>query len=657
MAISKMKKLSLVAKKEDTDSLINKLTWAGCLEISDMGGAFLADADFSPARREALLAEARESKALFAEARRRLMPYVQPEKGLFSQKATSSASLYDAPADTLSEASLLAHDIIAKTDALEKTLAAYERVLTEREAYQPFALLNLSPTLKQTERTRVFFGSLAARSLDWFAEEMAKDNLGWQITAASQDTARVYLYAVVLKEASEEFLTRALRCGLVRIEFSAERQAVSFAAAIEQLDCEAKTLSKEREDLKRELSALAEGRTLLELAYDLNETRTARLETAERLVEGRFTVMLKGWVPEKAIPKLNSVLSDFVCSYALQDPEEGEDVPVLLDNKKLFRPFESVIEMYSLPQYGSYDPTPIMSVFYFVIFGLMLGDVVYGLLLSAGCLFALKKLDLGKGAKQLISLFGICGISCTLSGILFGGYLGSLPGQLALSGFGVDFTMPGLDLLDSSGIFVFIGISLVVGVLQIFTAMGIKMYMLWKSGDKLAAVFDIGLWYVIFIGIALFALLDGPVGTVVLVGSLFLKVATAGRTKKGIFGKVTGGLLGLYDIVGYASDLASYLRIMALGLSSTVIAYVVNIIATLMISPELSVMTVIGWIFLPIILLGGHLLNIALNLLGCFVHDGRLQYIEFFGRFYEDGGRPFKPLSPVTSYTNIHYDE
>jgi len=657
MAISRMKKLMLVAKKEDTDSLINKLTWAGCLEISDMGKGFLDDADFSPARREALLTEAREAKSLFGEARRRLMPYVKPEKGLFSPKKTSSASLYDSPEDTLGEALALARDVLDKTDLLDKTQTAYERIGTEREAYLPFASLNLSPTLKTTERTRIFFGSLAAKSHEAFGEEMAKDNLGWQITAASADDTRVYVYAVVLQEASDEFLMRALRCGWVRTDFSAERKANSFAEAMEQLDREAAILLEKRAGLKQDLSALAEGRTLLELAYDLNETRMARLETAERLVEGTFCVMLKGWVPEKAIPKLKEVLSDFVCSYALDDPEEGEDVPVLLDNKKLFRPFESVIEMYSLPQYGSYDPTPIMSVFYFVIFGLMLGDVVYGLLLSAGCLFAVRKLDLGKGANQLISLFGICGVSCTLSGILFGGYLGSLPGQIALSGFGVDFAMPGLDLLDSSGIFIFIGISLVVGVLQIFTAMGIKMYMLWKSGDPIAAIFDIGLWYVIFIGIALFALLDGPIGTVVLVGSLVLKVATAGRAKKGIFGKVTGGLLGLYDIVGYASDLASYLRIMALGLSSTVIAYVVNIIATLMISPEFSVMTVIGWIFLPIILLGGHLLNIALNLLGCFVHDGRLQYIEFFGRFYEDGGRPFKPLTPVASYTNIHYDE
>ena len=120
---------------------------------------------------------------------------------------------------------------------------------------------------------------------------------------------------------------------------------------------------------------------------------------------------------------------------------------------------------------------------------------------------------------------------------------------------------------------------------------------------------------------------------------------------------MSSGLLGLYDIVGYVSDLASYLRIMALGLSSTVIAYVINIIATLMISPGLSAMTVVGWILLPFILFFGHLLNIALNLLGCFVHDGRLQYIEFFGRFYEDGGRPFQPLTPVSSYTNIRYGE
>lgn len=657
MAISRMKKLSLVAKKSDADSLLNKLTWASCLEISDMSGEFLADTDFSPARREELLGEARETRVLLSEARRRMMPYVKPEKGLFSKKENSAASLYDSPTDTLAEATALAREVIEKTDLLDKAQAAYERTLTDREAYLPFASLALSPTLKNTEHTKVFFGSLAVRSLEAFGKELAQNNPGWQITLAAFDAARAYLYAVVLSDASEEFLMRAARCGFVRIEFSAEHQAASFAAALDRLDTEAARLSAEKQKLKEELSALAEGRTLLELAYDLNETRALRLETAERLVEGTFTVMLKGWVPEKALPKLKGVLSDYTCSYLLEDPAEGDAVPVLLENKKLFKPFESVIEMYSLPQYGSYDPTPIMSVFYFVIFGLMLGDVAYGLMLSAGCLFAVRKLDLGKGAKQLVSLFGICGVSCTLAGILFGGYLGNLPSQIAESGLGVTFTIPSLNLLDSSGIFVFIGISLGVGVLQIFTAMGIKMYMLWKSGDKLGAILDIGLWYVIFAGIALFALLDGPVGKILLVTALLAKVISGGRAKKGIFGKVLGGLLGLYDIVGYASDLASYLRIMALGLSSTVIAYVVNIIATLLISPEFSLMTVVGWIFLPIILLGGHLLNIALNLLGCFVHDGRLQYIEFFGRFYEDGGKPFRPLAPISSYTNIHYDE
>ena len=614
MAISRMKKLTLVARKEDTESLINKLTWAGCLEITDMGKRFPDDADFSPARREEILIEAREAKNLFSEARRRLMPYIKPEKGFFKEKATSAASLYDLPGETLSEALSLARDVVEKTDSLEKLNALYERRKTEKEAYLPFAALALSPTLRGTEKTKIVFGSLPSRAYEAFAKEMEDNNPGWQITVASADAVRVYVYAVLLHEAAEEFLTRALRCGFVRIDFPTEREAVSFADAIEKIDSELVRLSKEREECKLSLLALAEGRALLELAYDLNETRMARLETTERLVEGAYCVMLKGWVPEKAMPKLKDLFSDFVCSYALDDPEEGDDVPVLLDNKKLFRPFESVIEMYSLPLYGSYDPTPIMSVFYFVIFGLMLGDVVYGLLLSAGCLLAVRKLDLGKGAKQLVSMFGICGVSCTLSGILFGGYLGSLPGQIAESGFGVGFAMPGLDLFDSSGIF-------------------------------------------IFIGIALFALLDSPIGTVVLVGSLVLKVATAGRAKKGIFGKVSSGLLGLYDIVGYVSDLASYLRIMALGLSSTVIAYVINIIATLMISPGLSAMTVVGWILLPFILFFGHLLNIALNLLGCFVHDGRLQYIEFFGRFYEDGGRPFQPLTPVSSYTNIRYGE
>lgn len=651
-----MKRLSLVARKEDTDSLINKLSWAGCLEISDMGGGFHDDADFSPARREELLAEAGEAKSLFSEARRRLMPYVKPEKGFFKEKATSAASLYDLPEQTLSNALALAHDVVEKTDLLERSGALYEKYKTEREAYLPFASLALSPAVKETEKTKVFFGSLPSRAIEAFGEEMAKDNRGWQVTVAFADTARVYVYVILLREAAEDFLTRAVLSGFVRMDFSAEREAESFAEAIDRLDSKLASLTKERKALCQTLSALAEEQSLLELAYDLNETRLARLATTERLVEGAFCVMLKGWVPEKALPKLKGVLSGFVCSWALDDPQEGDDVPVLLDNKRLFYPFESVIEMYSLPLYGSYDPTPIMSAFYFVIFGLMLGDVVYGLLLSAGCLMAVRKLDLTKGAWQLVMMFGICGVACTLSGILFGGYLGSLPGQIAESGLGITFAMPGIDLFDSSGIFIFIGISLAVGVLQIFTAMGIKMYMLFRKGEALSAILDVGLWYVIFMGAVLFAFWDSPIGTVILAGSLILRVVTAGRAKKGIFGKVTGGLLGLYDIVGYASDLASYLRIMALGLSSTVIAYVVNIIATLMISPELSAMTVMGWIFLPFILFFGHLLNLALNLLGCFVHDGRLQYIEFFGRFYEDGGRPFQPLTPISSYTSIRYD-
>lgn len=693
MAISKMKKLSLAAMRSDLPLLMERLTWAGCVEISDQGEAFAEDADFSPNRQREALREAEAAREELLAALEELKPYAPPPKGFFGKKESSPQRLFDDADPALAEAGVLAGKVAFHADALQRTTASSWKDRTDADGLLPWCSLELDGDVTATERVDLLFGSLplsvsvarleeilgkfpqadeasdGAGAEEILAYKAAADPAGagdaplaaaYEITTS--DLARRYFVFYVLREEREALLRRLSPLGFVRQDplpegFTfGEDTPHTFEAARKQLLAEAAEKAKKAEEHRQALMALALQKNRLEQAADLLEMRLTRLRAAEGLAVGAHSLLLTGWVPEKDMARLEKALAPFDCTLVFSDPEEEENVPVQLNNKKIFHPFESVVEMYSLPMYGSFDPTPIMSAFYFVIFGLMLGDVVYGLLLTTLCFWAIRRLSLSPGMKQLVTLFGYCGVACMVSGLVFSGYLGNLPGQIVTAATGKPFAMPGIDLLSQEGIFIFIFVSLAVGALQIFTAMGIKMYMLCKKGQVFAAVFDVGSWFVIFAGLALTVLVKGVAGPAVMIVGVVMRVSTAGRAKKGIFGKITGGLLGLYDIVNYLSDLVSYMRIMALGLASVVIAYVVNILATLLISPGFSVSTLFGWILMPVILLLGHTINIVLNLLGCFVHDGRLQYIEFFGRFYEDGGRPFAPLKPVATFTDIDYE-
>lgn len=684
MAISKMKKLFLATLRQDEERLMAALSWAGCVEITPCGEAF---AGFAPESRQKGIAEVSVQQKKLGDALLILDGVLPPDRGLFKRKERLAQALFDAPDKTVEEALMLADNVAAVAAQKEALVSKTAALRREIEGLAPWCVCEESADRMFTRRTELLLGTLPAScplfrltaALNGSSPETqdgankpsleaksGKDDkapatvpLAAEVLPLSCDKAKQYLVICVLREDKEDCLARLTPLGFVwadplPADFSfPEGVPHSFSAAKDTLAAQLAAAEEEEKACLDDLKGRAEDRRILRQAADFLSTKLLRLKAADRLGGSEHTLFLTGWVPEKALGRLEKTLAAFDCAWETEDPAPADDVPVLLSNKKIFTPFESVVEMYSLPAYGSFDPTPIMSVFYFFIFGLMLGDVVYGLILSVACFVALKKLDLGRGARNLISLFGVCGISCMISGVIFSGYLGNLPGQIASSAAGSNFAMPGIDLLTQDGIFIFIFLSLGMGVLQILTAMGIKFYMLCRKGEVFAAVFDVGSWYVIFLGGALSVLLSGvgqTIGIAVLVLGLAMKITTAGRAKKGIFGKITGGLLGLYDIVGYLSDLVSYMRIMALGLASAVIAYVVNILATLMISPGFSVGTLIGWILLPVILLAGHVINLALNLLGCFVHDGRLQYIEFFGRFFEDGGRPFAPLVPEANF-------
>ena len=337
---------------------------------------------------------------------------------------------------------------------------------------------------------------------------------------------------------------------------------------------------------------------------------------------------------------------------------EGEEAPVLLHNTGAIYPFEAITNLYALPEYKEIDPTKWLAPFYFIFFGMMLSDAAYGIIMAVACFIINKKFRLEGMMKKLINMFFWCGISTAIWGALFGGWFGDLPTVAAKTFFGIDnFAIKPIwfnPVNDPMKLLIF---SFILGGIHLFLGMGIQAYMLIRDGKPLDALFDIGLWYVLLVGLVLFGV-GGKIGPAFATAGKYMSIIgvvgillTGGRRKKGIFGKITGGLGSLYDITSYLADILSYSRLLALGLATGVIAQVINTMGSL------AGGGIKGSILLIVVAVFGHLFNIAINALGSFVHASRLQYVEFFGKFYKGGGSAFEPFDKKTKYVDIVKEE
>ena len=635
-----MKKLRLLAVRTQQEALLKELQALGCVQISDPE-PLLSDPELSPLLHRGT-SEAALRRTEYAELLHgvKLLDQYAPEK-----KKLLSAKPIVAKEKLLDEHAVQGYlEIAKKIDTSDDQI----RRITVEESWQrsvvesmlPWAGLDLPLEYEGTESCAVMLGTLPA-SLELGEVSGALDAAApeSQLYSISTGPEQHYVSVICLRSEQEAALERLREFGYTPLAANGQKGTAReiISAAQERLT----TLETEKAALTESIAACADTRGEMKLCADRMGLLVERAEAAEKLAGTESAVVLTGWITAPDETRLTEALGKFDCAWELLEPEEDEtpEVPVRLKNSWLTRPLNMVTEMYSLPAYGTVDPNPLMAPFFILFYGIMMADMGYGLLMILiGALF-LKKTRPKGGSKHLFGLMVLCGVSTFIFGALTGAFLGDFLTQVVKLTSGKDFALPALFTPLDDTLMILVG-SMALGFIHIVTGMAISVVQKCRHGQFLDALFNEITWWIIFAGLALMVLKVTPI---VLYAGIALVVIGPLITGKGM-GKITGIFSSIYsNVTGYFGDILSYSRLMALMLAGSVIAQVFNTLGAI---PGNIVIFVI-------ISLVGNALNFALNLLGCYVHDLRLQCLEYFGKFYQDGGKPFRPLEINTKFVDV----
>ena len=643
MSIVKMKRLRLIALARDRDELLSSLLHAGCVEVSEPP-ADLADPLLR--RDKARVAEAKSELAELKQALSVLRRQAPQKEGLLT------------PRQVVRERDLLDHGAMAA--ALEKARTVNDhakaagqysaretRLNAELQSLRPWEACDLPLNEAGTRCVAVLLGTVpSAVDFDAMAGAVSEAAEASQVTLLSADRQQQCL-EVLVHRSQEGAALEALRSyGFSLPQF---KDASGTARDnVRRLEEELEAVRAQRQAELDAIRAMGPETGALKLCVDQVQQVLATEETKERILAGGSILCLDGWVDEPNVSKLEQALAAFDCAWELTDPapEEYPKVPVKLQNGPLTRCMNMVTEMYALPVYGTVDPNPLMAPFFILFYGIMMADMGYGLLMVLGAVFMIKKMRARGGMRNFAELLFYCGISTFVIGALTGGFFGDFLPQLA-SIINPDTTFTALPALftpleDTMAILVG---SLVLGFIQIITGQVVSFVKKARDGHLWDGVWDEGPWWMIYLGVGLAVLGVGNVAgypVVLIVGILMLAYGST-RNSKGI-GKVGAFVGAVYNgATGIFGDVLSYARLMALMLSGSIIASVFNTLGGI-------TGNVVTFVLIAMV---GNALNFALNLLGCYVHDLRLQCLEFFKTFYQDGGKPFRPLAINTKYVDI----
>ena len=546
-------------------------------------------------------------------------------------------------------------DLIARLIHLNEELRnkrdEINRLDVDNIMFEPWKAFDVPLDQISTQTATTIMGVLpVAFETDKAVESVRAVTERYVMKQVNEDKAMKYLAFLIPKENEDEILANLKDEGFQALEMRSYKGTVT--ENIKKNSEKKLKLQDDVDKILQEIKELAQNKEHIEDYQDILTVELDKKRTRSKLLKTKKTFYMEGWVPEGKVEQLKQLLDDNECYYEFRDPVEGEEVPVLLKNNKFVTPIEAVTEMYSLPAYGTIDPTAIYSIWYIIFFGLMFSDAGYGLLMIIACGFALKKYNFEGTMYKMVKGFLYCGISTFFWGAMFGSWFGDLVTVVSSTFFGKEIAIKPILFDPLSNPMPLLVASIALGVAHLFLALGIEGYKLLKQGKLVDFICNIIMWYATIIGLILWLAGSsiGPAATTV--GKYMAIIAivglalTGGRDRKG-FGKLIGGFSNVYDITSWLSDIMSYARIMALGLATGAIAQVVNTIGTL------AGGGVKGAILFIIVFLLGHTLNFGINVIGAFIHSARLQFVEFFGKFYEDGGDGFAPLKKNTKFIKI----
>lgn len=647
MAKLKMKKIELIALLTDSKKIIELLQRRGIVEICSN-----TDDELFKTNVTSVVSSFEKFKVTAIQALEILDRYAPEKKALADMlNGRTEVDKHDFGKGAMELETIMnsAREIVRCNRSIIDFENTISQIDVKCDTLREWINLDVPLNFKGTASTSAFIGSVPFMISANEIEAKFPSGCSAEVISSSKEQTNIF---VMLSKDSEEEASEVLR-SMSFIPISIKENMIP-KELLRSYNMEKEKLEKSIEQLKKKIIQLAENRQKLKFAIDYLQMRKDKYEALNDLGFTEKTFVLTGYIPEKHTLSLQKEIeSKFTALITYSEPENGEDVPVLLENSGFSAPVEGITKMYALPSEKDVDPTPVMSFFYYLFFGMMLSDAGYGLLMLIGTTIALKKFKLETSMRKTLTMFRNCGISTIIWGALFGSWFGDIVQVVGREFFHKEIGSIALWFQPLDDPIKLLLYSFALGILHLFLGVAVSFRMTWKEGKKLDAFLDTVPVYLTVLGVAPLAagiLTNVPsvlkmIGTYMMIAGVILLVLTSGRHSKSVFGKFFGGIYALYNTAtGYLSDILSYSRLLALGLATGSIASVINLIGTM---PE---NTAVKAVLLIVVFIVGHTANLAINLLGAYVHTDRLQFVELFSKFYTGGGREFAPLTTNTKY-------
>ncbi|WP_316607469.1 V-type ATP synthase subunit I [uncultured Ruminococcus sp.] len=672
MAMLRMQRVNVYALLKYCKDILEDLQRRGVIEIENVD---IEDSVFYKDDTSAFQAQYNGIANTAKQAREILAKYAPQKKGLldsFKGRKQLTRAEYNKLADDAPDILRAAYDILSYQKNIEQNEAEKIKYQQQLEMIKPWLALDVPMNFSGTATTKAFIGKFAPpKTSEQITTQLAEYLSGdeaFDIETVYSDNNQSCVFVLTSKKDSD-----AVGDALRRIGFEYPPYVSTVTPQKREKEINRHISNRDGRILENEKNIKALEKYYDKLAFleDYYTMKSERYKAYDDIATSNNTFVMTGYIPEPDAKKLKDYL-ETTYDAEVELEEAGDNAPVKLKNNRFTEPVEGVLASYSYPDHHEADPTSIMAIFYYLFFGMMFSDAGYGIVMALACGICLLKFKgMEPGLKRSMKMFFWCGVSTTFWGLMFGSFFGDAIPVISNTFFHTEPpAIPGLVvplwLNPVSDPMKVLMVSFLLGIIHLFVGLGIMAYNNIRNKNYPAVIYDVVSWYLL-VGGAILALLSTDMmgdiagftlpgiylkigGIMAAVGAVII-VLFSGRESSNPFIRLLKGVYGLYGATGYLSDILSYSRLLALGMATGIIAQVFNLVGTILGDSPIGVVVFI------LVFLIGHTVNIGINALGAYVHTNRLQFVEFFGKFYTGGGRGFNPYKINTKHYTVKEDK